>query len=58
MVSNISDRFPRFRRILKSSLYYVILSETKDLLCSFLVKYSRCFAAPSMTDGHFQQPVI
>ncbi|MGA8185659.1 MAG: hypothetical protein WB819_18690 [Terriglobia bacterium] len=34
---------------MKKSLRYVILSEAKDLLYSFSVRYSRCFASLSMT---------
>jgi hypothetical protein len=41
--------------LLKKSLRYVILSAAKDLLYSFSVRYSRCFAALSMTVVFFQQ---
>jgi len=43
-------------RLLKNPSRGVILSEAKDLLCLFSRRYSRCFAALSMTDGLFQQP--
>ena len=35
--------------VVEKSLRYVILSEAKDLLYSFSVRYSRCFASLSMT---------
>jgi hypothetical protein len=36
-------------QVLKSYSRDVILSEAKDLFCSFSGRYSRCFAALSMT---------
>jgi hypothetical protein len=37
------------QQVVEKSLRYVILSEAKDLLYSFSVRYSRCFASLSMT---------
>ena len=44
--------------LLKNALCYVILSEAKDLLYSFSVRYSRCFAALSMTGVFFNNLLI
>ncbi len=44
---------PKTNRLRKKPWDHVILSEAKDLLYLFLVRYSRCFAALSMTDSFF-----